>query len=266
MVAAYVDEHVTEVAVNLLLAQVHVVLDTGEEVTIPLATVQDASLELAPMFPAEASLDAANAAVPAEWRQAIEAQGMTVCVFYHGPGGVIWPSVLNQQTLPRLHPTYRAALEAARADAQRTAETAADLALWYLGARVAGLRVRRAPGEPTPPGPAAAPPLPFNAAAMADELATATSSMRSAGQQMLEAGKRLSAMGDLTAQQKVDVMLEFFKRINFAIDQRGVVTEAGALAMYSDDGVYAFRFLTDTGKILYGKFAIMEGVWTWTPL
>ncbi len=98
VVAAYLDEHVTEVAVNALLGRVYLVLDTGERVSVPIAAIDDTSLELVPFFPPEASLAAATAAVPAEWRGDFEGQGMTVCVFYTGEGGVIWPSVLNAQT------------------------------------------------------------------------------------------------------------------------------------------------------------------------
>jgi hypothetical protein len=264
VVKAYVDEHVTEVAVNLPLARVYVVLDTGEEVSLPLASFHDAELDLVPFLPPEASFDAAAAAVPGEWQQAMTAQGMTVCVFYHGSGSVIWPSIMNAQTLPRLMPAYRAALEAAREDAGETADTLVDVALWYVGARIAGIRSRRPPqSKPTPALPA---PVAFDVAKVADELTSATSSMPHAGARMIEAGKRLSAMTGPTAQQKVDAMLEFFKRINFIIHQRGVVSEGGYLVMHSEEGAYAFRFALDSGKIIYGRCDVMTGVWTWIPL
>ena len=61
-------------------------------------------------------------------------------------------------------------------------------------------------------------------------------------------------------------MLEFFKRINFIIHQRGVVSEGGYLVMWSEDGAYAFRFALDSGKVIYGRCDVMTGVWTWIPL
>lgn len=217
-----------------------------------------------PFFPPEASLEAAAAAVPAEWREDFEGQGMTVCVFYTGDGGVIWPSVLNAQTLPRLLPAYRLALEAAGKDAERTAETLADIALWYIGVRAAGMRSKRpADGGPAAPTPT---PMPFNAGAVADELLSATSSVRGNGPKLIEAAKRLSALDGLTAQQKVDAMLEFMRRINFAIHQQGVVTESGFLVMRAPEGGYAFRFAIDTAKITYGRFDMLAGTWTWTAL
>ena len=63
-------------------------------------------------------------------------------------------------------PAYRAALEAAREDAGETAETLADVALWYIGARVAGIRSRRPPQSK--PAPALPAPVAFDVSKVAD--------------------------------------------------------------------------------------------------
>ena len=81
VVRAYLDEHVTEVAVNAALARAYLVLDTGQEVSAPLAAFHEGELDLVPFLPPEASFDAGAAAVTGEWQPALTAPGLTVCVF-----------------------------------------------------------------------------------------------------------------------------------------------------------------------------------------
>jgi hypothetical protein len=59
----------------------------------------------------------------------------TLCSFYYGPGGLIWPIIINDQTMPRIVTTYRRALEAERSFIHSTAEAFTDVLVWYIGAR-----------------------------------------------------------------------------------------------------------------------------------
>lgn len=115
----------------------------AEPIEVPLDELQDEEVELLPIFPAAGSRDAAWATVSPELREAIARRGMVPCVFFRGPSGLIWPSLLNKQTAPRLMVVYAKAVQAARADAAATADGFANLLLWYVGARYP-VRVRGA--------------------------------------------------------------------------------------------------------------------------
>jgi hypothetical protein len=263
VLAQYLDERVANVAVNLMQATVFVELDSGEEVQIPLGQIVDERFELVPMFPVRDTLEGALAGVPADWAKEIQKRGQKLCVFYRGPGKVVWPSILNEQTLPRLTRTYRLALEAAREGARATAKTGEHLLLWYIGARFP-VKTRHAPASTgVRAGPAAGA---FNAAKVADELVAATSQLKSPGQMMVAAAKQLSGMGGISAAQKVEVILEFFRRIGFITSKEGVLAEKGYYIMHSEDYRYAFKILQDSGKILYGKFDIAAADYVWTVL
>jgi hypothetical protein len=101
---------------------------------------------------------------------------------------------------------------------------------------------------------------------VADELVAATQAIANPGQKMLAAARQVSAMRNLTAGQKARVILEFFKRIGFAISKEGVVDEAAQLVMKSEDERYAFRFIKSTGDILYGKFNMKTYQYVWESL
>lgn len=123
--------------------------------------------------------------------------------------------------------------------------------------------VQKVPGEEAP-GRAPAAQVAFDAAKVADELVAATKSLSNAGQKMISATRQLSGMGNLTAAQKVEVMLEFFKRIGFAIGKAGVVDDGAQFVMYSEDSLYAFAFVKATGEILYGKFNVQTLQYVWS--
>jgi hypothetical protein len=258
----YLDEHADGVAVNLFTGTLYIALDTGVDVEIPLASVQGSVADLTPMLTVHPSLAVAQRFKP-ELRAEMETRGMHPCLFYRGQGNVIWPTIISEETLPRVMATYPAALEAARADVKATQDTFVDLLLWYVGARLP-IRTQRAPLLPGAGKVAPAVKAAFDAGKLADELLSATSSLKAPGRMMLEAAKRLSAMENLTAVQKVSVIESFFQRIGFAISKAGVVDEGASFVMYSEDSRYAFRFVKDGGKILYAKFdmAAMNYVWT----
>jgi hypothetical protein len=80
--------------------------------------------------------------------------------------------------------------------------------------------------------------------------------------------RREAAVGDGPARgfAKVEVMLTFFNRIGFAINQAGVVDGGAHFVMYSERGSHAFRFLKEGAKIVYGKLDLKTLEWTWTLL
>ncbi len=105
----------------------------------------------------------------------------------------------------------------------------------------------------------------FNPAQTADELLTATKTIQNPGLRMLEAATRLARMS-LSADQKVGAILEFFKRIGFAISTAGVVDKGEYWIMRSEDDRYAFKFIKDTAEILYGKFDLEKLDYIWKAL
>jgi len=106
----------------------------------------------------------------------------------------------------------------------------------------------------------------FDAAAVAEELYVATKAAANPGARMLAAATRLSGMAELTGAQKVPTILEFFKRIGFAIGKEGVKDAGEFFVMKSEDGLYAFRILKDTGRILYGKMDLAKMDYIWRAL
>jgi hypothetical protein len=93
----------------------------------------------------------------------------------------------------------------------------------------------------------------FDAAKVAEELYAGVKALGNPGRMMLEAAKRLSGTGGLSAAEKAKVILEFFKRIGFGISKEGVVDTGDYIIMKSEDARYAFKFIKSTGKIIYGK-------------
>jgi hypothetical protein len=214
------------------------------------------------------SRDVAEAVL--RYMRAVATPDMNVYTFYLRDG-YIFPTILSESTVPVLTSNLRKVRESERADLQATAELAKDVALWYVGARFP-VRVSGGGGPPrtpgVPPGPGTAGPVAagFNAARVAEELAASTGTIANAGQRMLAAARQLSAMRNLTAAQKVEVMLDFFRRINFIVSKEGVVDEGLYLIMKSDDARYAFRFVKSSGEILYGRFNLKTLEYVWEAL
>ncbi len=106
----------------------------------------------------------------------------------------------------------------------------------------------------------------FNAVNGADELVSATESITVPGAKLVQAARSLSQMTEISAPQKVEVILDFIKRIGFTISKEGVVDESSAFLMKSENGRAAFRFVKATAKILYGKFDMAKMGYIWTEL
>jgi len=191
---------------------------------------------------------------------------------YYLSDGIIFPTTLSDTTLPNLMPNVRLKREQDIQDLKATSELGEALLWWYIGARFP-IKVKGGTGaatgkealkEAAKGGTAAE--AAFRAAKVADDLVAATKSLSNAGQKMLGAARQLSAMANLTAAQKVQVMLEFFKRIGFAISKAGVVDDGARFVMKSEDSKYAFAFVKDTGEILYGKFNMQTLEYVWQVL
>lgn len=140
----------------------------------------------------------------------------------------------------------------------QTARFAAEAA---PGVRMGGT-VEEALAGPT--GAAASPA--FNAAKVADNLVSATGSVANKAAKLIETARQLSSMAEVSAPQKVEVILEFLKRIGFTISKEGVVDDGASLVMKAENGQSAFRFVKATGKILYGKFDAGAMDYAWSEL
>lgn len=130
---AYVDERATALAINLAAGQAVITLDDGTVVRTPLRDLDPQDLDLLPLIPPQASREDAEAEV-ANLADAVRSRGLTVVAFYRDTQ-VVWPTLLNPQTAPRIFSVYQPALDAAREDAAATARAFTDLAFWYIGAR-----------------------------------------------------------------------------------------------------------------------------------
>ena len=162
---------------------------------------------------------------------------------------------------------YPRALQAARDDAKETADAFTQLLFWYIGARFP-LRTTRSTSGASASG-ASASQSAFNPLRLAEELFVATESIASNGQKMLAAARQLSSMKNLSAVQKAEVTLEFFRKIGFGVQYtRGAayVDEGAHLIMTSEDGLFAFKFMKDSGSIIYGKLSRETFEWIWTVL
>lgn len=181
---------------------------------------------------------------------------------YYLQDGLILPTVLSNTTIPNLIKSVRAKRDQDIQGFKATADLAKALLWWYVGARFPV----KVGGTGVAAGGTTAARAVFDAAKIADELTASTGTIVNAGEKMLAAGRQLSTMGGLTAVQKVDVMLEFFKRIGFAISKAGVVDDGARFIMYSEDSRYAFAFVKDTAEILYGKFDAKALQYVWQAL
>jgi hypothetical protein len=203
-------------------------------------------------------------------------------VAYYLRDGVIWPTTLSATTLPVLVFNLTGKREQDRADVKATATLARQVLYWYVGARL-GFGFKPAAGvggaaDVAGPGAAAAGRTApaaaagagataggaFRATAVAEELFTATENLAASGNgpRMIGAIKRLAAM-NLSAGQKAEATLEFFRKIGFATSKAGLVDEGAQLVMYSEDSIYGFRYIKATGEIFYGKMDMkaMDYVW-----
>jgi hypothetical protein len=134
----YIDEHVTRVGVNLWIGKgvVYLTLDNVKDpVIVDLAEFQPGTVDLAPFLMDKSTLAEARAAVDPKLVEALAQRGMVSCVFYRRSAGLIWPSLLNEQTMPRTMPYVRLSEAAARQDAAETAKFFVNVLFWYVGAR-----------------------------------------------------------------------------------------------------------------------------------
>jgi hypothetical protein len=135
----YVDERTLAAQVNLMVGRGIVTLTvegSKDPITVPHADFDDRPIhQLVPIFPAGESLEQAKMGVDKQLLESLSQRGMTPCFFYRGAGGLIWPSLLNEQTLPRTMPVVRKGLQAEREAAAATAETFTHVLFWYVGAR-----------------------------------------------------------------------------------------------------------------------------------
>jgi hypothetical protein len=155
----YVDEHVTAVGINLYIGKgvVYLTLDNVKDpVAVDFPEFQAGTVDLAPLVPDKPTLAEARAAPNPDLVKALVDRGMVPCFFYRRAAGLIWPSLLNEQTMPRTMPYLRQVEAAARKDARETAKTFTHLLIWYIGARFP-IRTK-APTATAPVAPPAAAP------------------------------------------------------------------------------------------------------------
>ncbi|GEL97420.1 hypothetical protein CTE05_09670 [Cellulomonas terrae] len=132
-VRAYVDERAAALAINLVAGQAVITLDDGTILRTLLRDLDPSDLDVLPLIPPRATRQDADAEVAAR-ADAFRPGGLTVVAFYRD-AHVVWPTLLNPQTAPRIFSVYQPALDAARDDAAATASAFTDLAFWYIGAR-----------------------------------------------------------------------------------------------------------------------------------
>lgn len=132
-IQSYVDERVVALAINLVTGRGVVQFDDNSSVEVPLSWFDPRDLDILPLVPAVSSQHEAETAV-ASIADIASARGMRAVAFYHS-GAMIWPTLLNPQTAPRMFSVYPRALDAALADVRATERTFVDLLFWYIGAR-----------------------------------------------------------------------------------------------------------------------------------
>lgn len=192
-----------------------------------------------------------------------------------GPGNRIFPRELNSRTLPNLWRVRQEAINRMEEYNYQFMLAAMPAVIFIITMAGTATMVRPTPrsavttrirqrimlGYRTAPVAGSV----FNAATVADELFNSVANVTGNGQKMLAAARQLSSMSNLTAAQKVEVILTFFNRIGFAT--QGTATQtAGYIQLISEDGKYIFQFLKDTGIIRYGRINLQTGQWTWITL
>jgi Domain of unknown function (DUF4157) len=131
---SYLDTRTTTIAVKLALNASFFGMQDGTEVELPASEFELASYNIVPILPVVGSLAEAQA-LEQPRREELRRRGLEPCAFYRAGNGVVVPTLLNPQTLPRTWVTYQRALEAERAGVRATVEALQHVALWYVGAR-----------------------------------------------------------------------------------------------------------------------------------
>jgi murein DD-endopeptidase MepM/ murein hydrolase activator NlpD len=106
-----------------------VVLDRNE-VFLDSDPLKESSMQLRMVY---ASRSAANEAVT-KAEDSYKVKGLYV--YYKDGTGLIYPTILSDQTAPALCKALRQAVEQERSDAKAAAKLGTDLLLWYVGARL----------------------------------------------------------------------------------------------------------------------------------
>jgi hypothetical protein len=132
-IQSYVDERVAALAINLVTVSGIVQFDDNSSVEVPLSWFDPRDLDILPLVPAVGSRQEAETSV-ARAAESASASGMTAVAFYRF-GAMIWPTLFNPQTAPRMFSVYPQAHAAAVADVRATERTFVDLLFWYIGAR-----------------------------------------------------------------------------------------------------------------------------------
>jgi hypothetical protein len=143
--ARYVDEVTSGVAVNLVRGVVILEVEGRDApLVVPVQWFETTDRDVVPFLPVRRSREAAVAEVE---RAAVlrERRGWTPVAFYRDESGLVWPTVFNPQTAPRIMTVYPEAFESARRDVAATRDAFVELLFWYIGARTVG-RVRTSPG------------------------------------------------------------------------------------------------------------------------
>lgn len=103
-------------------------------------------------------------------------------------------------------------------------------------------------------------------AQVADELIAATATIQANGPRFIRAAALLSGRVGLSALEKAQVILEFARRIGFGFSRRGLVDAGELFLLESEDAIYAFRIMKDSGQIWYGRFNIEAAEYVWNLL
>jgi Domain of unknown function (DUF4157)/Contact-dependent growth inhibition CdiA C-terminal domain len=132
-IQSYVDERAAALAVNLFSGRGYVTLDDNSMIEVPLRWFDARDLDIFPLLPVAGDRQEAET-VAAHFSDLAAERGMTAVAFYRS-AAVIWPTLLNPQTAPRIFSVFPQAFDAARADARAAEKTSWDLLFWYVGAR-----------------------------------------------------------------------------------------------------------------------------------
>jgi hypothetical protein len=103
-------------------------------------------------------------------------------------------------------------------------------------------------------------------AQVADDLVATTATIQANGPRFIRAATLLSSRAGLTALEKAQVIQEFARRIGFGFSQRGLLDVGAHFLLESEDAVYAFRIMKDTGQIWYGRFSREALTYLWQLL
>jgi hypothetical protein len=132
----YIDEHVTAVAINLVIGRLILKVDVqDQQISIPLSRLQQGRFDMLPVHMHWMNRKEAEAYVEG-LRPFLAKGGKTPCGIYRGEGGLLWPTILNAQTAPRMMSVYKPALSAARENVIAVRNGFINILFWYIGARM----------------------------------------------------------------------------------------------------------------------------------